>query len=136
MTCHHGRARILSAGCLLAALVASPTARALDRLYTGPNGGNWAVPGNWFESFTPDAFFGEQAVINNGATVIVNTNRSGPNENTGGILLGVSGSTGGVTIESGGSLTARVSDFDGENVQTAGVLEIGRAGRGYVTVQG
>jgi hypothetical protein len=116
--------------------MASPAARALDRLYTGPNGGNWALGANWAEGLTPEAEFGEQAVINNGATVIVNSNLSGPGDNTGGILLGVSGSTGGLTIESGGSLVARVSEFDASNIQTGGVLEIGRAARGYVTVQG
>jgi hypothetical protein len=138
MTCLQGRASILSATCLLAALIASPLARAVDVTYDGANGGFWSDNVNWSNDVNgePLAEFGEQAIINNGATVVVNTDQSGFSTSTGGVLLGVSGSTGGLDIVSGGNLTIRLSEFDFNNLQLPGNLEIGRAGRGYVTVQG
>src|SRR5215218_8878501 len=97
MTVQLGRAHTLLASLLLAALVAMPAARGLDRLWIGTDGSNWDTDTNWPESVVTPGFFpgepladfDEQAVINNNTTAIVNTSHITAGTSTGGIRLGV-----------------------------------------------
>jgi hypothetical protein len=130
------------AGSLLAAVIGTPVARGTDIVWIGANGGNWGENTNWpidqpSQMFfgEPLADFGERAVINNATTAIVNGPFNTPTTDTGGILLGVSGSTGGLTIQNGGNLNSRLSDVQLDQ-QTSGIVEIGRAGRGFLTIEG
>jgi hypothetical protein len=136
MACHQGRARILPAICLLAVLLASPTAQAFDIAYTGATGGNWGDNANWIDPVLgePLADFAEQAIINTGVIVIVNSPFNTPQTDTGGALLGVTGNTGQITVQNGGNLNIRLSDVQ-SGQQTPGVLELGRASRGFLVVE-
>jgi hypothetical protein len=142
MNCHHGRTRIILAGCWLALVIGTPVARGTDIVWIGANGGNWGENTNWpidqqSQTFfgEPLADFGERAVINNGTTAIVNGPFNTPTTDTGGILLGVSTNNGGLTIQNGGNLNSRLSDVQ-LGQQTSGIVEIGRANRGFLTIEG
>ena len=140
MTCHLRHARILAAACLLAALIASPVARGQDAslvAYDGPDDGLWGDDANWVldEFGEPLADFAERAVINTNVTVIVNQAFNTPITDTGGVLLGVTGNTGELLVQNGGNLNIRVSDVH-LGRQTNGTIELGRASRGFLIVQG
>jgi hypothetical protein len=125
---------------LLAALIASPVARGQDLSlvdYDGPDDGLWGENAHWEDNTfgEPLADFAERAVINTGVTVIVNEPFNTPITDTGGVLLGVAGNTGELLIQNGGNLNIRVSDVH-LGRQTNGTIELGRASRGFLIVQG
>jgi hypothetical protein len=115
-------------------LIVCRTTWATNNFNIGPNLGNWNVAANWQlagsnSHFVPDASFNEAALINNGATVVVNA----PADNdVGGVKIGVSGlapegdpETGGLLLNSFGVLRAVVSPDGSET----GAITIG-AGAG------
>jgi hypothetical protein len=112
----------------------APLTYAVDVNWTGPNNGNWTTAANWTtqngNNLVPDQGFDEAAAISNNTTAMV----SSATTDVGGIKLGVTaGSSGGLRVASGGSLTSRVPDLGGvEN----GAIQVGIAGQGMVTVVG
>ena len=99
--------------------------------WIGPNLGNWNTPANWQDGVVfglPNGGNDEAAGINNNTTAVL----SAPASTTvGGVLLGqTAGTTGGLRITNGGSLTSAAAF-----VETGGIT-VGGAGQGNLTILG
>jgi len=125
---------------------ANEASAQFDVLWGGSNNGDWWQDSNWPGDpggLEPLADFGEQALINNGTTAVVsraaNTSIDPDEGNPGGVKLGTgAGTSGGLRIASGGTLTVEAGEYDDGILITTtdGFVDAGQAGTGTLTVQG
>jgi hypothetical protein len=115
---------------LLPAALFPARADAVEVQWVGPNLGNWKTPANWSGGFVPDAMFGEVAAINNHTTVVIDGAPPLPPDIAGLVLGGLSGQSGGLRIENGGSLRCVPA------ISQDRELLVGFAGEGSVTILG
>jgi hypothetical protein len=117
---------------------------AVDINDQGPDSGSWNVSANWNNFAPPDVAFNEAAIINNGATVVLNDHTKtspdgGPpfvDVSIGGLRLGSAANvTGGLRIVSGGVLEA-VPHTGGLQPPETGAISVGAAGTGALTILG
>ncbi|MCO6044723.1 hypothetical protein NG895_12470 [Aeoliella sp. ICT_H6.2] len=117
--------------------------------WQGPNNGQWWEDSNWpppaggTEGVEPLAEFAEQAIIDNDTTAVVSraadTNIDPDEGNPGGVKLGpTAGTSGGLRIVSGGTLTVDAGIYDDGIVITTtdGFVDAGQSGTGTLTVLG
>lgn len=121
--------------CMLAAVIAASLATTTyaqrdEVLWTGLGSDDrWVTGSNWETNFQPEAdgvTFFEVGVINNGDTAILDTMAP----QVGGVNLGQTpGTSGGIRVQSGGSLTAAAVGSTGGNIQ------VGSQGTGTLIVE-
>jgi len=139
MKCFELRTRFLSTVLLLLGLLAPcPMARGFDNFWIGPDLGNWNTGANWEHQDdpnlheVPDVFFDEEAVIDNGATALLNAPAMNAmsNGDVGGVRLG-STMSGGLRIQSGGVLRSLAGATE------TGAITVGAgSGTGTLTILG